>query len=117
MNMLIPKLTLQPLLENAIQYGLEPQIDPCTIRIYAQESGERLAIIVEDQGPGMDESYLRKVLSGEVETRGSGIGLLNIQDRMRLAFGEGYGILIESTVGSGTKVKVILPLTQEEKAG
>ncbi|WP_419872436.1 sensor histidine kinase [Candidatus Pristimantibacillus sp. PTI5] len=116
-NVLIPKLTLQPLLENAIQYGLEPQIEPCTIRIYAQESGDRLAIIVEDQGPGMDEPYLRKVLSGEVETRGSGIGLKNIQDRMRLAFGESYGMLLESTVGSGTKVMVMLPLTQEVQAG
>ncbi|MDQ8734438.1 histidine kinase [Paenibacillus sp. LHD-38] len=117
MNVLIPKLTLQPLLENAIQYGLEPQIEPCTIRIYAQESGDRLAIIVEDQGPGMDEQYLRKVLSGEVETRGSGIGLKNIQDRMRLAFGESYGMQLESTVGSGTKVMVMLPLTQEVQAG
>lgn len=116
-NVLIPKLTLQPLLENAIQYGLEPQIEPCTIRIYAQERGDRLAIIVEDQGPGMDEPYLRKVLSGEVETRGSGIGLKNIQDRMKLAFGESYGMLLESTVGSGTKVMVMLPLTQEVQAG
>lgn len=115
-NVPIPKLTLQPLLENAIQYALEPQIEPCTIRIYAQETGDRLAIIVEDQGPGMEEHYLRKVLSGEVETRGSGIGLTNIQDRMRLAFGESYGILIESTVGSGTKVLVMLPLTREVQA-
>ncbi|MGO4370429.1 sensor histidine kinase, partial [Paenibacillus sp. MCAF20] len=116
-NVPIPKLTLQPLLENAIQYALEPQIEPCTIRIYTQETGDQLAVIVEDQGPGMEEHYLRKVLSGEVETRGSGIGLTNIQDRMRLAFGESYGILIESKVGSGTKVLVMLPLTREVQAG
>jgi len=110
---LIPKLTLQPLLENAIQYGVETMIEPCRIRLYAEPLDGKLAIVVEDHGPGMEEYFLKQVLNGEVETRGTGIGLLNIRDRLRLAFGDDYGIQVESTVGFGTKVSVLLPLPQE----
>lgn len=112
-NALIPKLTLQPLLENAIQYGLEPQVEPCLIRIYVTPLEGKLAVVVEDHGQGMEEETVRRVLSGEVKTRGTGIGLLNIRDRIRLAFGEEYGIRMESKAGSGTKVTVLLPLQQE----
>ncbi len=110
---LIPKLTLQPLLENAIQYGLEPMIEPCAIRLYAVRRDDRLALVVEDKGPGMEPDFLKRVLDGEVETRGTGIGLLNIRDRVQLAFGEEYGIEVESEAGAGTKVIVWLPLPQE----
>ncbi|WP_438351189.1 sensor histidine kinase [Paenibacillus sp. FA6] len=108
-TVMIPKLTLQPLVENAIQYGLEPKIEPCRIRIYVEEGEGWVRLVVEDQGPGIEEDYLRKVLSGEVETRGSGIGLLNIRDRMKLAFGDQYNLSIESKPGIGTKVYVLLP--------
>lgn len=110
---LIPKLTLQPLLENAIQYGLEPMIEPCAIRLYAVRRDDRLALVVEDKGPGMEPDFVQRVLDGEVETRGTGIGLLNIRDRVQLAFGEEYGIEVESEAGAGTKVSVWLPLPQE----
>ncbi|GGF90200.1 sensor histidine kinase YesM [Paenibacillus albidus] len=110
----IPKLTLQPLLENAIQYGVETMIEPCSIRLYAGQQEGMLAITVEDRGPGMEEEFVSRVLSGEVQTRGTGIGLLNIRDRVRLAFGDSYGIKVESTPGFGTKVSVLLPLPQEE---
>ncbi|MNC78269.1 hypothetical protein D3C75_1304370 [compost metagenome] len=61
----------------------------------------------------MEADFLKRLLNGEVETRGTGIGLLNIRDRVRLAFGEEYGIYVESTVGFGTKVSVLLPFPQE----
>ncbi|WP_405173131.1 sensor histidine kinase [Paenibacillus sp. FSL H8-0260] len=109
----IPKLTLQPLLENAIQYGVETMIEPCQILLYAEPFDGKLAIVVEDRGPGMEADFLKRLLNGEVETRGTGIGLLNIRDRVRLAFGEEYGIYVESTVGFGTKVSVLLPFPQE----
>lgn len=105
----IPKLTLQPLLENAIQYGLEPQVGSCLIRVYAEISGGKLALIVEDHGPGMEPEYVEQVLRGEVKTRGTGIGLLNIRERVRLAFGEEYDVLLESKPGLGTRVTVLLP--------
>ncbi|MNW58179.1 Sensor histidine kinase YpdA [compost metagenome] len=105
----IPKLTLQPLLENAIQYGLEPQVGSCLIRVCAEISGGKLALIVEDHGPGMEPEYVEQVLRGEVKTRGTGIGLLNIRERVRLAFGEEYDVLLESRPGLGTRVTVLLP--------
>lgn len=110
----IPKLTLQPLLENAIQYGVETMTAPCKIRLYAEEREGRLALVVEDHGPGMEEEHLRSVLAGEAKTRGTGIGLLNIRDRIGLAFGQQYGIEIATKSGCGTKVTVLLPLPGEE---
>ncbi|SFF31618.1 two-component system, sensor histidine kinase YesM [Paenibacillus algorifonticola] len=115
-NAPIPKLTLQPLLENAVQYGLEPMIEPCTIRLYAREVEGKLALIVEDGGPGMEEADVQRVLSGEAKTRGTGIGLLNIKHRIKLAFGEGYGIRMESKAGGGMKVIVLIPPPQGEEA-
>ncbi|WP_341280821.1 sensor histidine kinase [Paenibacillus sp. FSL H8-0537] len=112
----IPKLTLQPLLENAVQYGLEPMIEPCTIRLYAEWAEGKLALIVEDCGPGMEEAYAQRVLSGEAEARGNGIGILNIKNRIKLAFGESYGLRIDSRAGGGTKVSVLIPLLQGDEA-
>lgn len=105
----IPKLTLQPLVENAIQYALEPSIGVCriTIRSYETESG--LHLTVEDDGPGMPADTLAKLRSGELETNGKGIGLLNIDDRIKLSFGEGYGVQVESRPGNGTRVIVRIP--------
>ncbi len=88
-------------------------IAPCRVGLSAEPLDGKLAIVVEDHGPGMEEYFLKQVLNGEVETRGTGIGLLNIRDRLRLAFGDDYGIQVESTVGFGTKVSVLLPLPQE----
>ncbi|MEW4427929.1 histidine kinase [Paenibacillus pabuli] len=105
----IPKMTLQPLLENAIQYGLELQTGPCVIRLYAQMHENKLAVFVEDNGPGMEQEYVKQVLRGEVQTRGSGIGLLNIRDRLHLAFGEEYDMILESSPGRGTRVILLLP--------
>lgn len=106
----IPKLTLQPLVENAIHYALEQMLEPCRIRVYAADKGDRLALVVEDNGPGMEEGMLELVRSGEVRTRGQGIGLKNIEERIMIAFGEDYGIRIESKEGEGTKVFVEIPL-------
>ncbi|ASA20127.1 sensor histidine kinase [Paenibacillus donghaensis] len=109
----LPKLTLQPLLENAIQYGVETMIEPCRITLSAELMDDKFALIVEDLGPGMEEEFLQRVLRGEVQTRGTGIGLLNIRDRIQLAFGEDYGIRVESVAGAWTRVIVLLPFPQE----
>lgn len=105
----IPKLTLQPLIENAIHYALEPKIDPCRIRLTAVLDTERLILKVEDNGMGMNAELLAQVRSGEVRSRGTGIGLKNIEERIVLAFGESYGISIDSELGRGTAVYVRLP--------
>ncbi|AEI44170.1 sensor histidine kinase [Paenibacillus mucilaginosus] len=109
----IPKLTLQPLLENAIQYGLEPMIDPCLIRVAASAQGDGLLLTVEDAGAGMDPDLLELVRRGEQPSRGNGIGLNNIKERIVIAFGEPYGVDVDSEPGRGTKVSIRLPLEME----
>jgi two-component system, sensor histidine kinase YesM len=105
----IPKLTLQPLVENAIHYALEPMIDTCKISIYSELDNETIKLIVEDNGPGMEPSLLEKLKRGEVKTRGQGVGLSNIDDRIKLSYGQQYGVKIESAPNQGTKVIIVLP--------
>ncbi len=87
----IPKLTLQPLLENAIKYAVEVMLEPCVIQIIGQEEGESILLIMEDNGPGIDEAYLEQILTGERKSRGTGIGLKNIDERIKLSFGDEFG--------------------------
>lgn len=100
---------IQPLIENAIHYALEKMIDTCDISIYAKMEAETIQIIVEDNGPGMGAELLNEVRSFTAKTRGQGIGLRNIDERIKLLFGPSYGIQIESEVHAGTRVIVQLP--------
>lgn len=109
----IPKLTLQPLLENAIHYALEPSMTPCHISIYTRENESTFSIIVEDDGPGMPSNMLDMLRKGEANASGGGIGLLNIDDRIRLAFGKVYGLYIDSKPGQGTRIILSLPKETE----
>ncbi|UJF34995.1 sensor histidine kinase [Paenibacillus hexagrammi] len=106
---LIPKLTLQPLLENAIKYALEEMLDPCLISIAAREDGSRLDIMVEDNGPGIDIEYLDQIMKGERQSKGTGVGLKNIDERIRIAFGDDCGVRIENKAEGGTRVTVRIP--------
>ncbi|MFC4597578.1 cache domain-containing sensor histidine kinase [Cohnella hongkongensis] len=111
----LPKLTLQPLLENAIHYALEPTIGKSRIVVRAEQSDDELRLFVEDDGPGMPADTLERLRSGELTARGKGIGLLNIDERIKLAFGERYGLRFESGPGRGTRVIVALPREEEEE--
>lgn len=91
---LVPKMIVQPLVENAIQYGLEQMLGDCIISITVEAVDEHLEIRVEDNGPGMDPAHIEGVLMGEVPTKGSGIGLRNIDERIRHLYGEGCGVTI-----------------------
>ncbi|WP_373231708.1 sensor histidine kinase [Cohnella sp.] len=110
----LPKLTLQPLLENAIQYALEPTIGTSKIVVLAKLTDEGFFITVEDDGPGMPIDMIEKLRNGELKAKGKGIGLLNIDERIKLAFGEQYGIRIDSEPGHGTRVTIALPREEEE---
>lgn len=100
----IVKMSLQPLVENAIKYGLEKKSGICRIRIKSRFNGNRIEISVSDNGPGMSPEYLEQLRKWEIEPQGSGIGLKNIDDRLKLIFGGGSGIHIDSHVGEGTTV-------------
>jgi two-component system, sensor histidine kinase YesM len=106
---LIPKLTLQPLIENAIRYALEPNIEPCTISITVSEDEQGLDIRVSDNGPGMSAEFIKDLQMGRVKTRGEGIGLANIAERIQIVFGPEWGTVIESEPGQGTTIHVRIP--------
>ncbi|UQZ76249.1 two-component sensor histidine kinase [Niallia circulans] len=108
-NCYIPKLMIQPLVENAIHYALEQMIEPCKITVHAVLRENNLHITVEDNGPGMEEELLAKVRKQEVRTRGTGIGLYNIDSRIKLLYGEEFGLIIKSKRGTGTQVHLIIP--------
>ncbi|WP_077622506.1 cache domain-containing sensor histidine kinase [Sediminibacillus massiliensis] len=108
----IPKLTIQPLVENAIQHGLEEMEASCYINVHVSYEEDLLLIMVRDNGPGMDEQTIQQIYQGNIKPKGSGIGLYNIKERIELMFGKEHGVRIASEPGSGTSVKIALPFTE-----
>lgn len=109
----IPKLTIQPIVENAIQHSLEEVIGECQIHIFFKVKEDHLYITVQDNGVGMTQDTIDSIYAGTVKPKRSGIGLANIMERLRIMFGEPYGIQIESQVGKGTAVTVKIPSAKE----
>ncbi|QGH34166.1 HAMP domain-containing protein [Gracilibacillus salitolerans] len=110
----VPKFIIQPLVENAIRYGLQEMIGVCKIHLSIQESEDALFIFIEDNGPGMQKSYLEQIESGDYQPKSTGIGLRNINERVKILFGEEFGLVIDSEIGNGTKVSIILPKEDNE---
>lgn len=115
----IIKLIIQPLLENAIYYGMEYMDGEGEIHIRAYTSGEDLFIEVEDNGLGMPQEQVDKLLTDDTETRskGSGIGLKNVHQHIQLYFGSEYGLEITSEPDEKTIVRIHLPKTEETSPG
>jgi len=110
----VPKFVLQPLIENSIQYGLQQMIGICEITVQGKLCGDNVVLTVKDNGPGMDEEYLEQLRMDTYESKGTGLGLKNIRERIKLLFGEPYGITIESEKGKGTRVTIIIPYGGED---
>ena len=116
----IPKMSLQPIVENAIYHGIEQMAEDTTIYIKGIFEGEDCLIEITDAGRGMTEEEvesLRLKVAGELDSSGgsgNGIGLKNVQDRIHIAFGEAYGIEIVSKLGCYTKIRVRIPATYRE---
>ncbi|MEK5239000.1 histidine kinase [Paenibacillus sp. FSL L8-0470] len=107
----IPKFALQPIVENAVYHAVDQMAGVCHITIHSETTGngEELVFVVSDDGPGVDKIYLESLRSLDYEAKGTGIGLRNIHERLQLAFGEGYGIGIESEISKGTSVRITIP--------
>ncbi|WP_168118922.1 sensor histidine kinase [Paenibacillus sp. HB172176] len=107
----IPKFTLQPIVENAIYHAVDQMADVCHIVLTAEPNGELNAVVftIRDDVPGLDADKLELLRSFRLEARGTGIGLKNIQERLVLIFGDGYGIKVDSSPGEGLIVNVIIP--------
>ncbi|MFI6533693.1 sensor histidine kinase [Nonomuraea sp. NPDC050547] len=104
----VPFLCLQPLVENAVRHGLESKNGVGRITIVAEDAGAECRISVEDDGLGMDPDRLRLILAGEVVSAG-GVGLANVDERLRQVYGDEYGLVVETGKGAGTKVNVRVP--------
>lgn len=118
LSVMVPFLCLQPLVENAVRHGLERRAGPGHLVITAEDAGNEAWISVEDDGAGMDPGLLARTLAAEAggaeETagegrRGPGIGLRNVDERLRQVYGDAYGLVVETAPGAGTKVGVRVP--------
>ncbi|MFI6511109.1 sensor histidine kinase [Streptosporangium sp. NPDC050855] len=107
----VPFLCLQPLVENAVQHGLESKPGVGRISIIAEDAGAECRISVEDDGVGMEPARLRRILAGDADERSGagGVGLVNVDERLRQVYGDEYGLVAETAKGAGTKVSVRLP--------
>nr|WP_202542802.1 histidine kinase [Streptomyces sp. SID2563] len=104
----LPFLCLQPLVENAVKHGLEGAVTSSRITISALDAGSEAEVVIEDDGTGMDPQRLRHILRGE-GGRSTGIGLLNVDERLRQVYGDEYGLVIETGIGAGMRITVRLP--------
>ncbi len=126
MNCKIPKLTLQPILENSIIHGTELKVGRSNLIIAFERTKERLIIRISDDGIGMDEEKLAQ-LNGRLRSESSsmdykqqnekgGIALVNVNNRIHLIFGEEYGMHIYSIPDKGTDVEISVPLLTNEES-
>ncbi len=105
----IPKMTLQPLVENAIYHGLKTQYQKGNIRVRGKQEDALIYLTVEDDGAGMPKEIWQSILNGEEEVSSTHFGLLSVHRRIQLYYGEDYGLEIESRVGEGTCVMIRIP--------
>ena len=108
----VPYLFLQPLVENAVQHGLERGRGSGTVTVVAEDDGGQCRITVEDDGAGSDPERMRAALAGSAEPGADGhrsIGLGNVDARLRAVYGDDHGLVVETAVGAGTKVTVRVP--------
>ena len=90
----LPQLTIQPLVENAIHYAMENNDEECLIRIVCQEKRDYISIEIINNGSQFEDDLLDKLASGKISSKGFGIGLLNIQHRFQLTYGNEYGLFL-----------------------
>lgn len=105
----VPFLCLQPLVENAIKHGMGGRDGAGEVRVVVRDAGPEAHISVEDDGTGMDPEHARRVLDEGPLGAGNGIGLANVDVRLRQIYGEDYGLVVETAVGAGTKVRLRVP--------
>ena len=111
---LIPKMIMQPFIENSFFHAF-PSGRTGTIQILMGQKGKDLEICIEDDGIGMEQNKAEQIVRQETKKEHfSGIGIHNVQDRLRLLYGGDYGIRIESIKQAGTKVVITLPVRRQE---
>lgn len=113
----ILKLTLQPLVENALYHGIKNKRSKGYIHIHGEKEGELIRLTVRDNGVGIDEDELeelREEIKRPCKETERGFGLANVNERISMYFGSEYGMTIQSTKGKGTTIEVVIPAIKVE---
>ncbi|SDX95813.1 Histidine kinase-, DNA gyrase B-, and HSP90-like ATPase [Evansella caseinilytica] len=108
----IPALTLQPIIENAVIHAIEPQEDGGMIAFRVKDQQDIVLIEIEDDGPGMSDQKAKQLLEGLIvpkEGHSTGIGFTNVIKRLRIFYGRDDLVNIESEIGQGTKISLLIP--------
>ena len=107
LTVVVPFLCLQPLVENAVQHGLARKSGGGRVSIMAEDAAGDALIIIEDDGLGMDPAHAARVLADGGSS--SGVGMSNVDERLRQLYGDEYGLVVETAIGAGTKISVRIP--------
>jgi two-component system LytT family sensor kinase len=110
LDMLVPSMLLQPLVENCIKHGLSSKVEGGTIRLRAERRDSKLHLLIEDDGVGIPEAKLATVLDH------GGIGVSNVNERLKVLFGSEYRMWIDSQPGQGTRIQIDVPELQTDLA-
>jgi two-component system LytT family sensor kinase len=102
LDMLVPSMLLQPLVENSIKHGLRSKVEGGTIRIRTYRTDNKLHLLVEDDGVGIPEEKLATLLD-------RGIGVNNVHERLKVLFGSEYRMWIDSEPGKGARIQIEVP--------
>ncbi|HUN87478.1 MAG TPA: histidine kinase [Terriglobales bacterium] len=109
LEILVPSMMLQPLVENSIKHGLSPKVEGGSITLRSRSQGDRLTIEVEDDGVGMAGNGFLERPRG---IGGSGIGMANVAERLRVLFGETARMMVENSPSGGTLIRITIPIYQ-----
>ncbi len=111
-------IILQPFVENAILHGIgeRTEIRQCSIVIRVARQGDDILFMVQDDGPGMTQQQMEEAIACNIDQIKGGYGVKNINFRIKLCFGEEYGVRYESVLGEGTTAFVLIPAMTIEEA-
>lgn len=113
---LIPKIILQPLAENSILHGiLEREGESGTIQINGKTSGEDIILSIHDDGASMSEEIVSDIPAGIASSEAHGYGVRNIDERLKLYFGSGYGLTFKSEESIGTTVEIRIKIITSQE--
>lgn len=117
MSCRVPRLILQPIVENSILHGLDDMLEDAIVIITADVKEQKLLLTVSDNGKGADQKKLDELLSGKIpesSDRRTHIGVQNVLKRIRILYGDAYGMTMKSTPGSGTTTRIYLPYEKDK---
>lgn len=115
-HLFMPSMLLQPIVENCVKYGTDAETGHCNILIQAEVKDRRLEISVRDQGPGIPFDNHWQSGTKEQLAESTGIGLRSIDERLKLLYGDSFGIVLEAAEGRGMMVRLAIPVLNQEYA-